>query len=112
MIKQAVVFTLSVFAASATFAQSTVDNAHITSIGTGWNADTFGIYTSEAMINPAGCASADLYSVDSTAPGYKLYYTASLIAFQNKQLVKIAVSNTECASNGRPKLIGVRVYGN
>ncbi|MBB6184504.1 hypothetical protein [Oleiagrimonas soli] len=103
----------SIFSATAAHAQSTsTSNIYITNISSGWSANTFSIGTAETVINPAGCPHTDVYSVDGTAPGFKLHVMASITAFQNNQKVQITVSNTECASNGRPEIIGVRVYGN
>ena len=80
----------------------------ITRIRTGWASDTFAIETSQAIVNPAGCTAPDGYVSDSSHPGYKTYYAATLMAFSSGKPVTLIISDTECHS-GRPKIMGVYV---
>ena len=80
----------------------------ISRIRTGWASDTFAIETKEVVVNPAGCATPDGYISDSSHPGYKTYYSVTLMAFASGKPVKVIISNTECHS-GRPKILGVYV---
>lgn len=80
----------------------------ISRIRTGWASDTFAIETSQAIINPAGCAAPDGYISDSSHPGYKTYYAAALMAFASGKPVTVVISDAECYS-GRPKIMGIYV---
>ncbi|NJM13494.1 MAG: hypothetical protein HC889_17955 [Synechococcaceae cyanobacterium SM1_2_3] len=80
----------------------------ITKLRTGWASDTFSIETNRAIINPAGCVSPDGYMSDSSHPGCKTHYAATLMAFSTAKSVTVIVSDTECFS-GRPKIQGISV---
>jgi len=79
----------------------------ITRIRTGWNADSFAIETNQAVAtNPANCPSSDAYLSDSSQPGYKTYYAATLTAFSLGKPIVVIVSDTECVA-GRPEILGI-----
>lgn len=100
------VLALSLVSGTA-FAQTQVGPVAIRTISTGWASDTFGIGTGTTATNPANCPSTDFYASTSADPGYKTYYAAALTALSSGINVTIVVDNASCASNGRPKLVGL-----
>jgi hypothetical protein len=103
----AIVTTLAALSSGQSFAQTQVGPISIKSIATGWNSDTFGISTGTTAINPANCASTDVYASTSADSGYKTYYAAALTAVSTGINVSIVVDNGACASNGRPRIMGL-----
>jgi hypothetical protein len=101
-------FCVAVVASSAGLAQTMVPASSITMVRTGWNTDSFGIVTPEAIANPAACATPDGYVSEAAAPGYRTYYAAALMAYALRQPVVITVHNSECAGS-RPKIIGINL---
>ena len=96
---------LAAFSTTAA-AQSTTSQAHITQISTGWGYDSFSLFASVPLPNPAGCPLTDSATVSADSSGYKTYYATALTAFTNDFPVTIVVSNTAC-DGSRPKIIGV-----
>jgi hypothetical protein len=90
------------------FAQTTVAAGTITQIDTGWSSDTFGVMTTAAVVNPAGCSATDMYESSSPAAGYNTYYAAALTAFTTGSQISIVVSNTTCTQS-RPTSIGLYI---
>jgi hypothetical protein len=90
------------------FAQTTVSAGLIKQIDTGWESDTFGVMTTAAIVNPAGCTATDMYESSSPAAGYNTYYAAALTAFSTGSQVTVVVSNTTCTEN-RPTIIGIYI---
>jgi hypothetical protein len=80
----------------------------ITTIRTGWNADSFAIMTNQPILNPANCTYPDAYMTGYTEPGYKTYLSVTLTAFAMNKPVTVIVSDTEC-TGGRPKIWGVYI---
>jgi hypothetical protein len=112
--KLQVVSLACVIAASSlqpAFAQTSTSAGTITTIGTGWSMDAFGIATTAPKINPAGCAQSSFYEASSTAPGYNTYYAAVLTAYSTGSQVNVIVSNTTCAQ-GLPMIIGINITPN
>ena len=95
-------------AASGSGAQ-TSQLGSITTVRTGWNAESFAIVTAEPIANPARCASPDGCISDKSAPGYQTYYSAALTAVSSRLRVVVVVHDTECGLAGRPKLIGLNL---
>jgi len=91
---------------TAVLAAQQVSSVSITRIRTGWNADSFAIETNQAISNPANCPTSDAYLSDSSQPGYKTYYAATLTAFSLGKPVAVIISDTECLA-GRPKILGI-----
>lgn len=102
----AAVTSLMLFS-GAVAAQTQVGPVAIRTINTGWYSDTFGIWTGTAATNPASCPTPDMYASTISDPGYKTYYAAALSALSAGMNVTIVVDNTNCSSNGRPRLIGL-----
>jgi hypothetical protein len=98
----------ALFAAFSTCAaaQSTTVPAHITQVSTGWGYDSFSVFLSVPLPNPAGCPLTDSASVSSDSSGYKTYYAAALTAFTNDFPVTLVISNTACEGS-RPRIVGV-----
>ena len=92
----------------AASAQTQVGPINIAQITTGWVADQFGIVVNAPAANPANCSNTDSYVVDSTTPGYKMYYAAALLAMATDKSIKVIVSNTACTVT-RPTIIGVTI---
>ncbi len=103
----AVAFILFVFTSSLK-AATTAGPLPITTIRTGWNADSFGIVTNQPIINPANCSAPDGYVSASWDAGYKTYLSVTLTAFAMNKPVTVIVSDTECVAN-RPKIWGVYI---
>ena len=81
----------------------------ITSLRTGWNADSFGIVINAPQINPHGCQENSLgYVTTIDQPGYHTYYAAALTAYVARKQVTIAVHNDECVGPF-PKIIGINM---
>jgi len=81
--------------------------AHITELTTGWATDNWGVLTDAAVANPANCANNGQYMSDATDPGNRTYYAAALAAFVNKLPITVVVSNTQCTSQGWPKIVAI-----
>jgi hypothetical protein len=104
----AVVASLVGVASWSVNAQTIIPHTTITSVGTGWGADSFALWITSPIPNPANCPSVDLVSSISTDPGYKTYYAAALTAWATNSPVTIIVSNTQCTEN-RPRIIAVNL---
>jgi|ERR1700735_1074962 hypothetical protein len=91
------------------FAQTASSYGSIVAVNTGWSADEFGVSTTTAVVNPAGCPYTDGYIINSSEPGYNTFYAAVLTALSTGLQIAITVSNTQCTS-GRPTIIAVSVY--
>jgi hypothetical protein len=83
----------------------------ITSIRTGWDAESFAIVINAPQQNPAHCTSGNQpgagYVTNSDLPGYHTYYAIALSAYVAGKPVSITVHNTECVGGTWPKLIGI-----
>jgi hypothetical protein len=84
----------------------------ITEVFTGWNADQFGIFTADPVVNPAKCKHPTGYMTDGNQPGYRTFYAAVLAAFAQRATVIVVVDETEghCIED-HPKLIGINILG-
>lgn len=91
---------------AAAGAQTVTSQAHVTRVSTGWGYDSFSLFLSTPLPNPAACPLTDSATVSSDSPGYKTYYAAALTAFTNDFPVTVVISNTSCEGQ-RPKIIGV-----
>jgi hypothetical protein len=80
----------------------------ITEIFTGWDADQFGIFTTDPVVNPAKCERATGYMTDGKQPGYRTFYAAALAAFAQRATVIVVVDETECIED-HPKLKGLNI---
>jgi uncharacterized protein len=80
----------------------------ITEVFTGWNADQFGIFTVDPVVNPANCKRATGYMTDGDQPGYRTFYAAALAAFAQRATVIVVVDETRCIED-HPKLIGLNI---
>lgn len=80
----------------------------ITEVFTGWNADQFGIFIADPVVNPANCKLATGYMTDDKQPGYRTFYAAALAAFAQRATVIVVVAETECIED-HPKLIGLNI---
>jgi hypothetical protein len=89
-------------------AQTVTGPLNVTTIRTGWNADSFAIVTLQPIANPAHCALPDGYIALKPQPGYGTYYEAALVALQSNLRIQMSVDNAACIA-GRPKMIGVNV---
>jgi hypothetical protein len=100
-----VVFLAFAFPAAA---QQSVSGT-ITSIRTGWDADSFGVVLNAGQINPAGCPTnvpGYISSIDQA--GYHTYYAAALTAYVARKPVTVTVHNTLC-DGPFPKIIGINM---
>lgn len=97
-----------ILAAGPAMAQTVTGPLNVTSVRTGWNADSFAIVTLQATANPAGCPIPDGYVALKPQPGYDTYYRAALLAFQMNTRVQMSVDNAACIA-GRPRMIGVNL---
>lgn len=102
LIAIAIIATTSATAA----AQTTTSPAHITQVSTGWGYDSFSLFVSTPLPNPAGCALTDSATVSADSSGYKTYYAAALTAFTNDFPVTLVISNSACEGS-RPRIVGV-----
>jgi uncharacterized protein len=82
----------------------------ITEVFTGWNADQFGIFTADPVVNPAKCKRPTGYMTADSQPGYRTFYAAVLAAFAQRATVIVVVDETEghCVED-HPKLIGINI---
>jgi hypothetical protein len=99
-----------VAAVSSAHAQQMIPGT-ITSIRTGWNADSFGIVITAPQQNPAGCQNGAVgvgYVTAGNYPGYNTYYAIALAAYFANKAVTVVVHNSECVGPF-PKLIGINV---
>lgn len=106
-----IAYRLAVFLAVTTnvLAQSTTAPGTIVQVNTEWNADQIIIATTAPFVNPMNCVNTDGYVSEISQNGYKTHYQAVLLAFALDKPVNVVVSNTECTSVRRPKIIGVYV---
>jgi hypothetical protein len=95
--------------ASTSMAQVQTGMLNITSIRTGWSDDTFGVLTSQPIVNPAGCPTPDAYMTQIAYAGYKTHYAAALLAHASGKQVQITLHTTACFV-GRPLIIAVQVW--
>jgi hypothetical protein len=98
-----------VLAAGPAMAQTATQLGTVTLLRTGWNADSFGIVTSAPQVKPRGCGSLPGYISTKPARGYDTLYQAALLAYQQKAVVQVVVSNTDCTS-GWPRIIGINLF--
>ena len=89
-------------------AQVVTAPVNLTMVRTGWNADSFAVVTSQAVVNPAHCPIPDGYVSTKPAPGYASYYDAAKLAWQTSRRVQVSIDATLCVA-GRPKIIGINV---
>ena len=89
-------------------AQVVTATVNLTMVRTGWNADSFGIVTSQPIVNPAHCPIPDGYVSTKPAPGYATYYDAAKLAWQTSKRVQVSIDVALCVA-GRPKVIGIAV---
>ena len=107
------IFVFGVAATQPAQAQSTTPVANtILQIATGWNSDGFSLTTDQPRVNPLNCPNTDLYSSDAANPGHKTHYAAALLAFATGRRISLAISQSRCADNGRPLIIGLAVLSN
>ena len=90
------------------FAQTSSSAGKVIWFNAGWSSEVFGLRTTAAIANPAGCASTAQYEASSTDPGFKVYYAAVLTAYTTGSSVVVTVSNTTCFE-GAPVIIGIAV---
>ena len=82
----------------------------ITEVFTGWDADLFGIKTTEPVANPAGCKVPTGYASDSKQAGFHTFYAAALAALAQRATVIVVVdpAKDHCVAN-HPKLMGLNI---
>jgi hypothetical protein len=106
--KVAAIATILALASAASIAQTASSEAHITQISTGWGYDSFSVFLSAPLPNPAACPLSDSATVSADSPGYKAHYAAALTAFNGDFPVTLVISNTAC-DGSRPKIVGVAI---
>jgi hypothetical protein len=80
----------------------------ITLLRTGWNSDSFAIFTNAPFVNPAHCSTPDGYISTKPAAGYNTYYDAAKLGFEMQVKAVVIVDDTTCVSD-RPKIIGINL---
>jgi hypothetical protein len=108
MRKLLVVLALLGFASPA-FSQ-TADTGTIKLIRTGWWDDAFAVVLNTTPVkNPKGCATADGYESQASAPGHHTFYQAVLAAYSANRKITVTISNTGCTTSNRPQIIGINL---
>ena len=103
-------FIFALFVTPCAFGQERVSNVSINHISTDWNQDTI-ILVPSSMGYTGTCPNIDGYAVSSSQPGYKTMYAAALTALSMSAKINIIVDNRGNCTNGRPRMIGITVFG-